>query len=306
MKPTNREQVCADFAAQMPLPDTLEPHLRDALRGVLDNPGQLIRPEIVKQLAEVYGLPEATGTELAVALEYFHTASLLFDDLPCMDDATERRNRPCVHVEFGDATAILSALALVNRAYALVWRAIAAIPALRQPYAIDYIEQNLGLSGLLHGQSLDIHYGSQPHTAAATQQVAQAKTVSLIRLTLALPAILGGATATEVRLLERIALFWGLSYQIMDDLKDILQTSTESGKTPSRDQSFDRPNAALAFGIGPASKRLRRLVNLGDTAVSRLQHLRPALSFLTSIRTRLGVEAIDLPASLATEAACSF
>ena len=62
--------------------------------------------------------------DLAIALEYFHTASLLFDDLPCMDNASERRGVPCVHLAFGEAGAILAALALINRAYALSWRAV--------------------------------------------------------------------------------------------------------------------------------------------------------------------------------------
>jgi len=74
---------------------------------------------MVYLVATTYGLEEAPARDLAVALEYFHTASLIFDDLPCMDDATERRGVSCVHFEFGEAEAILAALALINRAYAL-------------------------------------------------------------------------------------------------------------------------------------------------------------------------------------------
>src|ERR1035437_7354689 len=107
------------FSASLLLPDTLDPHFEEALRHVLDNPGSLVRPRLVYEDAMAYGLDPAHAQDLAIALEYFHTASLLFDDLPCMDNAQERRGAPCAHIVFGEAGAILSALALINRAYGL-------------------------------------------------------------------------------------------------------------------------------------------------------------------------------------------
>src|ERR1035438_8657460 len=113
------------FSAGLLLPETLDPDFEDALRHVLDNPGSLVRPRLVIQMATAYGLDTVHAQQLAVALEYFHTASLLFDDLPCMDNALERRGAPCTHLVFGEEGAILTALALINRAYALTWRAVA-------------------------------------------------------------------------------------------------------------------------------------------------------------------------------------
>ena len=98
------------FASSLLLPAKLEPHLEEALRHVLSHPGTLVRPRIVFEMALGYGLEAAHAQDLAVALEYFHTASLIFDDLPCMDNALERRGAPCVHVAFGEATAMLAAL----------------------------------------------------------------------------------------------------------------------------------------------------------------------------------------------------
>jgi geranylgeranyl pyrophosphate synthase len=235
---------------------------------------------------------------MAIGLEYFHTASLLFDDLPAMDDATERRGGPCVHVEFGDAGAMLAALALVNRAYALTWRAAAAAPPSLQRRALDYVECNLGVDGLLNGQSMDLHYASLPHDRKTTERTAIGKTVSLIRLTLVLPAMLGGAPGNELRRLERMALFWGLSYQIVDDLKDVLQNASESGKTPFRDLALGRPNLALAMGVEHAAARLQRLIGLGDRTLDRLVALRPGIAFLRNLRTELGEEARQLTQSV--------
>ena len=128
------------FKTSMPVPAALEPHFGDSLRYVLDNPGSLIRPRLVYQMATAYGMNADAGRELATALEYFHTASLLFDDLPCMDNAKERRNTLCTHLVFGEESAILTALALINRAYALTWRAVAGFPRDVQDRALAFVE----------------------------------------------------------------------------------------------------------------------------------------------------------------------
>jgi geranylgeranyl pyrophosphate synthase len=290
------------FTDSMPLPALLEPHLREALDRVLQNPGSMIRPEIVFEVALAYGLAEPAATEMAIGLEYFHTASLLFDDLPAMDDALERRGTPCIHVEFGDAGAMLAALALVNRAYALTWRSVTAGLPATQRKALDYVESHLGVDGLLNGQSMDLHYASLPHDQRTTERTAIGKTVSLIRLTLVLPAMVGGAPARELQLLERVALFWGLSYQIVDDLKDVLQGSEQSGKTPSRDLALGRPNLALTLGLERATERLDRLIALGDGTLARLVTMRPGLAFLRDLRAQLADEAAQLAESVCAPA----
>jgi len=287
------------FATSMPLPADLEPRLCHALQHILNHEGSLVRPQIVADLCAAYAFPADNAGQLAIALEYFHTASLIFDDLPCMDDAVERRGAPCVHVAFGEPSAILAALALINRAYALVWRAIAACPPTLQAQAQQYIEAHLGVSGLLNGQSLDLNYSSLPHNLATTERVALGKTVSLIRLTLVLPAMISGATQRELQLLDRIAVSWGLSYQIVDDLKDVLQGSTETGKTTARDLSLDRPNIAVSIGVNAALYRMDRLLRLGDRTLERLVERKPSMAFLARLRRTLQEEMLRV-----TESAC--
>jgi len=280
------------FSACLPLPSTLDPHFEEAIRHVLDNPGSLVRPRMVFQMALAYGLDAARARDLAIALEYFHTASLLFDDLPCMDNASERRGVPCVHLAFGEAGAILAALALINRAYALSWRAASGTAPNRQAQALAYLEECLGIDGVLNGQSLDLHYATLPHSRETTESIARGKTVSLIRLTLVLPAMLGGASDREVQLLERIAMYWGLSYQIVDDLKDVLQSAAEAGKTVAHDVLLDRPNIASAIGVAGAVQRLTRFLHLGDRTLSRLLVSRPSMSFLGKLRSDLQTELV--------------
>jgi geranylgeranyl pyrophosphate synthase len=280
----------AAFGSFLPLPERLEPHLEQTVRHVLTHPGTLVRPRIVFEMAIAYSLQSTHAQDLAIALEYFHTASLLFDDLPCMDNALERRGVPCAHVAYSEATAILAALAFINRAYALSWRAVSAASPDCQSRALTYLEKRLGVEGLLNGQSLDLHYAALPHDRKTTQRIAHDKTVSLIRLPLVLPAMLGGASPRELQMLERLALSWGLSYQIVDDLKDVLQSSAETGKTVARDGSLDRPNLALAIGLPAAAERLIRLLHLGDRTLARLVEARPAIAFLQTLRNDLKKE----------------
>ena len=172
--------LAAAFATNLPLAAATEPHLAGALRQTLDHPGSLVRARLVYEMSRAYRLAEPRAKDLAVAIEYFHTASLLFDDLPCMDDAAERRGEPCVHRTHGEAAAMLAALGLVSRAYALLWQGLAELPVDRQALAGAYVESCLGVNGLLNGQSEDLHYPDLPPARRAPQKVAAGKTVSLI------------------------------------------------------------------------------------------------------------------------------
>jgi geranylgeranyl pyrophosphate synthase len=100
MKDLQRTRLIGAFTDHLLLPATLGPHLKKALKRVLQNPVSLSRPEIAAEVALDYEVPQAIATDVAIALEYFHTASLLFDDLPGMDDAVERGDIPSVHLSF--------------------------------------------------------------------------------------------------------------------------------------------------------------------------------------------------------------
>ena len=93
-----------------------------------------------------------------------------------------------------------------------------------------------------------------------------------------------------------------MSYQIADDLKDVLQSSSESGKTSSRDQSLGRPNIALILGVSGAVERLQRFIAMGDRMVSRLIAIKPGLRFLEAVRAELDEEALMLTQSACAEA----
>ena len=289
-----RKQLHEAFVSGLPVAAGTEPHLAGALAETLRNPGSMFRAELAFHVAQCYGQSEERSENLAIALEYFHTASLLFDDLPAMDNAARRRGAPCVHHLYGEGAAILAALALINRAYALVWDSVADLAPEARRRALHYLEENLGLAGVLNGQSQDLHYAALPRSLQEPQRVALGKTVSLIRLSLALPALIGGASPAEVRRFECLAVYWGLGYQTLDDLKDVLFPSGESGKTGARDAQLNRPNQALFYGVSGALHRAQRLMGLGTRVIARLTRRRASLSFLSEAHAQFETEMASL------------
>src|SRR6187551_2285314 len=114
------DQLATALVRHVSMDTAVEPRLRAAVAQIVNHPGKLLRAELVYKAAVGHGLSLDAAGRLACAVEYFHTASIVLDDLPCMDDATQRRGRTCIHRRHGDATAILASLTLINRAYALI------------------------------------------------------------------------------------------------------------------------------------------------------------------------------------------
>jgi geranylgeranyl pyrophosphate synthase len=302
--------VAAAFRAFLPTGPQVEANLRGVLDDTLNQPGSLFRAQLIFAGARRRGVSAAGAREMAVAVEYFHTASLLFDDLPAMDDARERRGFPCAHLRHGEAAAMLGALALVNEGYHLLWRALARLPAHRAARASRLANACLGLRGILDGQSRDLHFQSSARGEAEVAAVAAGKTVTLIRLTLLLPALAGGAGQAELAALERLSRAWGHAYQIADDFKDLLMDAAETGKSARRDDSLGRPNLPAAIGLAAAYERLEQRLAESRKALAELpglpelRRLHQALEEETaSIAGRL--PAFGLAAETAAEVTCA-
>lgn len=260
-------EALRDFA---PLTAHMEPHLEAAITQATGETGKLVRARLTAATARAGGLDETEALQLACGVEYFHTASLLLDDLPCMDNADTRRGRPCAHREHGDATAILAALALINRAYTLVGFAFAGREAPVRLQALACVDACLGPSGLVGGQAADLRYAEGPGGARTTGRIAAAKTGSLFWLSVYLPALAGSPSETERRDLKELCIYWGLAFQAMDDLGDLMRSSAEAGKSTGRDSALTRPNLALAIGAPAARARVARLARLAGAASARV------------------------------------
>ena len=247
------------------------------------------------------GVAEEAARALACGNSYLHTASLVFDDLPAMDDARSRRGAPCLHVVHGEAVAILAALAVVNRGYALLWQGMAHARPHRRAMAAEWVDSRLGLTGVIGGQAHDIRGWRGPQSAADVSEVAARKTGELLRLTLVLPAIVGRGSDREIQLLDRIAMLRGLAYQAADDLKDVILSESGSGKTAGRDAELGRPNLILAEGFQATLRRFKRLRQTGDRVQAALPGPAERWGMLAPLRVTLpSIPQIVLPASAST------
>lgn len=271
--PQDLAWVEAGYRELLPVGPGVEAGLRGALEQTLGHPGSLTRAQIAFDLACGWGVGRGAARELAVGIEYLHTSSLLFDDLPFMDDARERRGNACVHRHFGEGATVLAALALITRAYELLWRSFGRAAKDRSGRASSLVASCLGLDGIVNGQALDLGFATSSQGSQEVLEVAAGKTVALTRLTLLLPALVGGAPKSVLGALERLAVAWGHAYQIVDDFRDGTMGAKRTGKTMARDAVLGRPNLPRAAGQEAALARARAEleragVALADLAVS--------------------------------------
>ncbi|HEX4956492.1 MAG TPA: polyprenyl synthetase family protein [Thermoanaerobaculia bacterium] len=292
--------LAAGFRELLPMGADLERHLAGVLADALRHPGSLARAQLAFAVLSELAVAAEPARELAIAIEYFHTASLLFDDLPAMDDARERRGRACPHVVWGEAATMLGALGLINQGYRLLWRVIGQLPPERGREAAELVTACLGTAGILDGQARDLHFAAATRglgaeeTVGEVQRVAEGKTVPLVRLALVLPALVGGASGREVELLDRLARAWGLAYQGIDDAKDGLLAPREAGKSTARDRLLGRPNLPAAAGWNGALARLEELLAEAGSCLDQLAALRPAWGRLGALSQRLADDLADL------------
>ncbi|MCP3962637.1 MAG: hypothetical protein GY719_32765 [bacterium] len=270
LNPLEHRFVLDGFRQLLPVDSGVEAHLRGVLRDVLAHPGSLIRAQLAYAILRQHGVEAFAARSTAIAIEYFHTASLIFDDMPNMDDAAERRGHACPHLVYGEAAATLGALALINQGYALLWQVIGVLGEAGRRAASELVSSCLGLGGILNGQARDLHFGGGEGGQQDVLEVAEGKTVTLIRLTLVLPAIVAGVSEADRARLDRLAAVWGIAYQILDDFKDCLMSRAETGKSSHRDHRLGRPNFPGVSGSDRAMEKLSELLAEGRDILAAL------------------------------------
>ncbi len=198
----------------------------EALHYALFPGGKRLRPILTLLGAELVGGRPADVLAAASAVEYVHTSSLIFDDLPCMDDAAERRGQSALHRRYGEGLSVLVALALLNASYGLVFHAQEAHQG-RAVRAHQELVACVGTSGMVTGQTVDLSSAvgeTVSHLARDHHHtVRNLKTSALMRLSLLLGAILCGANDVQLMALARFAELVGEAYQISDDVFDLVE-----------------------------------------------------------------------------------
>lgn len=222
-----RPQIEKSLREYLPLaPPKIETRFNEAVEYALFSGGKRLRPVLTLLGAELFGGKAETILPAAAAVEFIHTSSLIFDDLPCMDNAAERRGKTSLHEKFGEGLAILVAIGFLNASYGLVFVNHAALPE-RAMAAHAEIVECVGASGMLGGQSVDLALakGAGSGENHDFESVRNLKTSALMRLSLRIGAILAGASHLDLATLSRFAGLLGDAYQLSDDLLDLDEDS---------------------------------------------------------------------------------
>lgn len=256
--------------------EALRRTLEDALRGE----GKLYRASLIVAAGQSLGVAEPRTELMASAIEYFHGASLMLDDLPCMDNASLRRGRPCVHVVHGEGNTILAALSLISRAYLLCELACSDLAEKQRIRVHLMMERLLGASGLAAGQAADLNFKRSGSSARESSRIALLKTGGLFELSLLLPAMVANVSAVTERRLRQLAVYWSVAYQCLDDLRDVDGASEEEGKDTGRDLLLNRPNLVLSVGRAVAAARMARLGRLSLQVIAALGEKDPRWAYL--------------------------
>lgn len=197
--------------------------LRDAIEYALLTEGKRFRPAIVLMIAESLGVQESP-VDAALAIEYFHTASLIADDLPCMDNDSLRRNRPTLHLVFGETIALLASYALISAGYQKIASASKKMgekgPLICQ-LALENAGYNTGVFGATGGQYLDL-YLEEPN-GESVMEIIEKKTGTLFEISSVFGWLFGGGEIEALPLIKKIANHFGKAFQILDDFADIDQ-----------------------------------------------------------------------------------
>jgi geranylgeranyl diphosphate synthase, type II len=251
-------------------PSHIETQFNEAIEYALFPGGKLLRPVLTLLGAEIVGGKVENVLSSSAAVEFVHTSSLIFDDLPCMDNASERRGKKSLHEKYGEGLAVLVGIALLNASYGLVFEST-NIAAERQIAAHKELIDCIGASGLVGGQSVDlaVAYSSKSSFSATEfESIRNLKTSSLMRLALRVGAILSGADYMQLNALSRFAELLGDAYQTSDDLIDLEEDSEQEQGTFAQKQGISDARFRVSNLISDAKEVLRN--EFGNSSASNL------------------------------------
>jgi geranylgeranyl diphosphate synthase type II len=208
--------------------------LIEAVRSVCLGQGKRVRPSLAMMSAAHFGGREMAALDFGCALEFIHTASLILDDLPCMDDAAMRRGRPTLHRQFGEDTAVLCAVALLNHAYAVIAEDKGLDAEIRLSLQ-RLVSESVGFQGLVAGQIRDLREPEATRDEAVLTGLNHQKTGVLFVAAMVGGALIAGAEPAAQTQARVFARRLGVAFQLWDDLQDFTSTLEIMGKDARQD-----------------------------------------------------------------------
>lgn len=241
--------------------------LNDALQYAVFPGGKRWRPMLSLLGAELVGAQAEDAMPAACAMEFLHTSSIIFDDLPAMDDAPIRRGRAALHCVFGESIAVLTGLALMNESYSLLSQTA------RQhgggeaaALLVEEAARCIGSNGMIGGQAVDLMLqgNGQASEALVSRNL---KTTALMRLTMIAGAVACGADSQDAAVLSDFGESLGMAYQICDDLLDELAEAEQLGKPVKQDSRHCRSSHVVELGVEGARRLADTLIDEAKTSL---------------------------------------
>ncbi len=227
--------------------------LKTAMHYAATGGGKRVRPLLIYATASLTGkeLDQVPGVDAcAVAVELFHTYSLVHDDLPCMDNDDLRRGRPTVHKAFDEASALLVGDALQTMAFQLI--AQSALNDAQKVQVITSLSTAGGMAGMAGGQAIDLASVGKKLKQNELEQMHRLKTGALLRTAVQIGAIAISLNEQEKKSLDVFASALGLAFQVVDDVLDASSDSQTLGKTAGKDAAANKPTFVSLMGLGGA------------------------------------------------------
>ena len=248
----------------LPEADDYNEELAEAMNYSVEAGGKRLRPMFIRETYRMFAgsreEPEILYAFMA-AIECIHTYSLIHDDLPAMDNDDYRRGQLTTHKKYGEAAGILTGDALLNYAYEII---LDTIEGSEDPddymggiSAARVLAAKAGMYGMVGGQYLDVYSEKHPDFTvdeASLKYIYSNKTSALLEASMMIGAILGSASDIEIDMVEKIARYIGLAFQIQDDILDVTGDQALTGKPVGSDERNQKQTYVSIHGLEAAGK----------------------------------------------------
>lgn len=248
------------------------PDLVRAMRYAVLDGGKRLRPLLALAAFEAVAQPDGANhptaaLRAACAVELIHAYSLVHDDMPCMDNDVLRRGKPTVHVQFGEAGALLAGDALQALAFELLTPDDDSVPLAVQGRLCALLARAAGSTGMAGGQAIDLASVGQALNEQSLRHMHQLKTGALLQASVMLGAACGQASDQAQRALLRYGQALGLAFQVVDDVLDVTADSATLGKTAGKDADHDKPTYVSLMGLERSQQYAQDLLAQAHTAL---------------------------------------
>jgi farnesyl diphosphate synthase len=265
-----RERVEAVLLRVLPAEDREPVRLHRAMRYAALGEGKRIRPLLVYATGAAIGVAPESLDAPAAAVELIHAYSLAHDDLPAMDDDDLRRGRPTTHRAFDEATAILAGDALQVLAFEILANLpMPSVDAAARLEMMRRLAHASGTFGMAGGQAIDLAATGRRLEPRQIEEMHALKTGALIRASVLMACAAAASLPQAQRdALDRYGRAIGLSFQIVDDLLDVLGDPAVTGKVAGSDALRGKPTYPAIAGVQAARARATELAEAGVAALA--------------------------------------